>query len=601
MSAKNPQPGPRKLEKVLLLFFLLVAVVLLFFGYRGRAQAQLQQQLREIIAARELLRAQLDADYLSLHRPPAPAWPRNPAPIFPAAGNLGALVARFERNKSPDRLDPAQTLEWQLSRGFFALAQGQLDQSPQISSVSTAFPGHLRLATHLLVGQSLQARKLFSDAAKEFQAALALDTNHVAALTHLADSLDAAGSKDLALREYARLIDLLLYQGDASLIQYREDEALQSYTRASVLAARLPEQFGQTSSPAALAHERSGIALFILGKWPETVAVFQEAIAADFSGASAARYHLHLGDAYLAQAKAADAIPFYEKALGIAGLDPLAEFLTRANLGNSLLILNQLTPALEHFNLAIAGLQEVVKSPAAQDRKVDLARVLNNRAMLFRAQRQLQPALDDLNQALILTGDRISNPAPPPLKPGLIPSAQLDVALAFGERTIDAVIRSRLAQENPERHRLAIAALVLKNRAYVQLATGQAPRAIADLKRAIEFYGLLVQRDGYGDLTADFVRSLTGLAWILATHPDDTIRASGDALPYAVLAAQLAGQSSLVAVETLAAAYAEKAKYSEAIQLQTAALKLPGVNQTNAQARLELYRNGRPFRSQRGG
>ena len=95
--------------------------------------------------------------------------------------------------------------------------------------------------------------------------------------------------------------------------------------------------------------------------------------------------------------------------------------------------------------------------------------------------------------------------------------------------------------------------------------------------------------------------ALNDLAWILATSPDDRLRDGAEALRLAQKATKL-DRSSLM-LDTLAAAYAEAGQFDRAVQTAQEAIRLaqsdpqqmmpPGI-----EARLELYRQRKPYRDQ---
>lgn len=60
---------------------------------------------------------------------------------------------------------------------------------------------------------------------------------------------------------------------------------------------------------------------------------------------------------------------------------------------------------------------------------------------------------------------------------------------------------------------------------------------------------------------------LNNLAGILATSPDDEIRNGAEALQWAGYANQITGGMSAIILDTLAAAYAENGRFSEAIKV----------------------------------
>jgi tetratricopeptide (TPR) repeat protein len=101
---------------------------------------------------------------------------------------------------------------------------------------------------------------------------------------------------------------------------------------------------------------------------------------------------------------------------------------------------------------------------------------------------------------------------------------------------------------------------------------------------------------------SDSVDSLNNLAWILATFPESWLRNGRQALALAERANQLSGDNNPAILRTLAAAYAENGRFTEArvtaergLQLANAQEKLALVNIFEGD--LARYRVNRPVRT----
>ena len=99
----------------------------------------------------------------------------------------------------------------------------------------------------------------------------------------------------------------------------------------------------------------------------------------------------------------------------------------------------------------------------------------------------------------------------------------------------------------------------------------------------------------------DWVEPLNNLAWLLATHAEEKYRDGSEALGLAWQAVQLTHTNDAEALDTLAAAYAELGQFSNAVRTAQQACQLAASAGTNIEAasiakRLDLYREGRPFR-----
>jgi Tfp pilus assembly protein PilF len=95
--------------------------------------------------------------------------------------------------------------------------------------------------------------------------------------------------------------------------------------------------------------------------------------------------------------------------------------------------------------------------------------------------------------------------------------------------------------------------------------------------------------------------TLRQAAWVLATSPDATLRNGNEALAFAVRAVELSGGKDIRTLETLAAAYAEKGQFADAVMTARRALAQAEVNQpalaNDIRTRIALYEADRPFRS----
>ncbi len=95
---------------------------------------------------------------------------------------------------------------------------------------------------------------------------------------------------------------------------------------------------------------------------------------------------------------------------------------------------------------------------------------------------------------------------------------------------------------------------------------------------------------------------LSQSAWVLSTSPDASVRNGAEALELAQRAAQISKEQDPSVLDTLAAAYAETGKFSEAVETAQKALEL-AAQQENAEslveglkARCALYQANTPFR-----
>jgi protein O-mannosyl-transferase len=107
-------------------------------------------------------------------------------------------------------------------------------------------------------------------------------------------------------------------------------------------------------------------------------------------------------------------------------------------------------------------------------------------------------------------------------------------------------------------------------------------------------------RDGI-ELLPNYATALQQAAWVLATSPESSLRNGTEAVKLALRAAQLSGGNDPVILDTLAAAYAEEGRFTDAALTARKALTLAEKgNQrllTEAlKARIALYMARRAFR-----
>jgi tetratricopeptide (TPR) repeat protein len=129
--------------------------------------------------------------------------------------------------------------------------------------------------------------------------------------------------------------------------------------------------------------------------------------------------------------------------------------------------------------------------------------------------------------------------------------------------------------------------IYLRHRANARRAAGNFHLAIEDLKAALG-------RDPSDSET------LNGLAWLQATSPDDAVRDGPEALKYATKACELTDWKYPEYLDTLAAACAENGDFGHAVGFQKKTLLIaPPTEKAEFEARLELYKNHKPYREKK--
>jgi tetratricopeptide (TPR) repeat protein len=127
-------------------------------------------------------------------------------------------------------------------------------------------------------------------------------------------------------------------------------------------------------------------------------------------------------------------------------------------------------------------------------------------------------------------------------------------------------------------------AAVYNQRAAAYYASGNGAAAIADHRAALA-------------LDADDANACNSLAWLLATSRANELRDGPEAVERARHACELTAWEVPGFLDTLAAAHAESGQFDEAVRWMEKALdRLPEADQADYRKRLELYREGKPYR-----
>ena len=160
------------------------------------------------------------------------------------------------------------------------------------------------------------------------------------------------------------------------------------------------------------------------------------------------------------------------------------------------------------------------------------------------------------------------------------------------------------------------------NLGYTLAGRGRLDEAIAEYQRALEIkpdylearqglglarseqervLKMLAQRRQWLRLHLDDVAGLNDLAWLLATSPNTSVRNGTEAVERAQRAVKLSGGQEPAILGTLAAAYAETGRFSEAVKTVRTALGLAvqgkqPILAESIKTKIPLYEAGIPFR-----
>ncbi len=284
--------------------------------------------------------------------------------------------------------------------------------------------------------------------------------------------------------------------------------------------------------------------------WQNTETLFLHAIAV--TGPNP-RAHACLGIFYTERRQRDLAQQRYRVALAY---DPTASE-PNNNYGNLLADEGKLDQARRHFEIAIAS-------------KPDYAEAHNNLANVLFRQGDIAGALRHHEAAVRLDPD--------------LPGAHFNYGVTLASvgrlREAQAELERSLQLKPDDADARYTYGLVMGGLEYEVAATGQLREA--------------------NRLHRDWYDALRSLAWLLATSPEDKVRDGAQAVIVAERANQLTGYDNPVALDTLAAAYAEAGRFDAAVATATRAVDIARTSGQTALAdgfagRLELYRSGKPF------
>ena len=216
------------------------------------------------------------------------------------------------------------------------------------------------------------------------------------------------------------------------------------------------------------------------------------------------------------------------------------------------------------YEAAIADFTEAIRL------RPDFALAYYDRADAYDKQGEYDRAIEDYSEAIRL-------------KPQMADAYNNRGAVYLIQGSCDQAIEDfteviRLDPEHPK---------AFVNRGAAHAEKDQYRAAIDDYREAIR-------------LTPNQAGAFNGLAWLLATCPEEEHRGGSEAVELATRACELTEWTNPTALSTLAAAHAEAGAFDEAVQWQTKANEAaaPDSDGTAAQSRLELYQAGKPYRDQ---
>lgn len=273
--------------------------------------------------------------------------------------------------------------------------------------------------------------------------------------------------------------------------------------------------------------------------------------------------------------------------------DVAAQARTRANLASLLAHAGRTAEAKREYEAALA----LHDDPGT---RVDLSIVLATLGEADAAEAQLDAALrlaPEYARAHLVRGNRQRGAGQPD---------SLDMAVASYRRALAADPELVEAHNNlgatyeqlgqPERAALSFgqAVALAPGRAQLHENHGRALEAAGQHDAALAAYRAALQRDGSS------IRALRGLAWLLATHPDPSVRDPKQAIAFAETGGRITGFRSPELLEALAAALAADGQFAPAREAIARAIELAQVAGRDDlveryRARDQLFARGEPI------
>jgi tetratricopeptide (TPR) repeat protein len=356
------------------------------------------------------------------------------------------------------------------------------------------------------------------------------------------------------------------------------------------------------------------------GYWQDSETLWTHTLACTTDNYMA---HYNLGDDFLEEQRLDEAITHYQKALQIKPDHAEA----RNNLGSAFFQQGRTDEAISQYQKALQI-------------KPDYAAAHYNLAIALRQKGRVDEAIAQYQEALQINPDNADahyNLATALRQQGRVDEAKvhyqkmLQIKPNYAEGIYN--LGNDLRQKGKEDEAIAQyqEALQIKpdyadahiNLGSALLQAGKLDEAIFHLQKALQLNpgcapahnnlgNAFQQKGNLTEAIAHFEQAMqlepddpwpkNNLAWILATRPEASLRNGKEAVELATQADELAGGDNPIILHTLAAAFAEAGRFSEAVATAQRALHLAEA-QTNTtlagqlQSELKLYQAGSPFHS----
>jgi tetratricopeptide (TPR) repeat protein len=404
---------------------------------------------------------------------------------------------------------------------------------------------------------------------------------HAGALRNIAKVFNWAGKSEEAGRMAERALELdptdgqsLVVLGSKAVADGRSEEAIRLFTAAL-------EQYPMDIE----ARLNLAVELSQLGRNEEALAHYERLVQ---THPEEVAVHWNVAKLYMRLEQYDSAVKHYERVVEMQPRDARSHL----NLGTALLRQHNLLRANQE-------LQECLRlDPNMAEARVSLARV-------YLQQGSPQRALDALEEALRIAPN---DPRAHGLvglvlaQKGEIATAKthLTQALRLDPATPEVNNSMGMIQWNEGRLDEALASfeaevrinpahiMARNNLAFMLALKGSVEEAIQEYRRVLA-------------LNEDDAMTISNLAWLLATHSEARYRDGDEALRLALRAAALTDNRNPMALNTLAAAYAETGEFEQAVLAVEKAMEIMRQSGHTDAAKdlayfLDLYKNKQPFR-----
>ena len=594
-----------------ILIALLLFLPLLIAGHHGKEQAERQASLIEVSrVARDLQRELHKHESLPFDSTQTTSNPQ----FRTLLQTLRIRLDQFTSKYGQEEIVPAENSALRLGQATLASAERRYHDALQALTPlnETNLEQTLRAQFLNLRADAFYGAQQWAEASPIYLRLLESNPNSLRSQARLAHCAESLGDTTQALDHYSSLAGRYSSLGHELMLQGQYRAAIPNYHRVLAIHEHLSKK---DDSPAladqfAGAHLQIGHAYLLQENATNALAHYQQAIEIQTRlldqdriserAAALVRSHAAAGHAFLSQGQPPPAAGHYQKALELCSefsASPSETASLHGLLANALVAQGQMDSALEHYEKAIELLSPLAQSDAHAELFCALALAHNNRGAIRRTRVQLEPALADFEEAIALLS-RARNDAPAASAPQ-VPSVSLDVALGHSGKSMEMLVRTRLADYNAPRFTAVALAMAFRNCGYAHITQGKPGAALSDFAQSVELQNVLVEEQGLKDLAVQFARSLSAYAFFLAACPEDSLRDGARAREYALKACQLTGYNSSLPLEALAAASAETSDYDAAVQWQQKAIDLAPANQRQELLSiLELYKARKPYRVQ---